>query len=176
MRDWLVGGGIVCSGGAVLLVQNRRRDGRLDWSPPGGVIDPGETLLEGLGREVLEETGLRVARWLGPSYEILAEAPDMGWRLRVEVFVAEGIDGELAVCDPDGIVVAAGFVPVEQCAARLADAPRWVREPLADWLAERWSVSRTYSYRVDGTSSGGDMSVRRIEPGSTVAAHRHREG
>ena len=58
-RRWVVGGGLVVADEGVLLVQNRRRDGRLDWSPPGGVIDTGETLLDGLTREVEEEIGLR---------------------------------------------------------------------------------------------------------------------
>ena len=31
----------------VLLVQNRRRNGRLDWTPPGGVIDDGEACSTG---------------------------------------------------------------------------------------------------------------------------------
>ena len=39
MREWLVAGGLVESHDGLLLVQNRRRDGSLDWSPPGGVID-----------------------------------------------------------------------------------------------------------------------------------------
>ena len=61
MREWLVAGGLVeRDDGRLLLVQNRRRDGSLDWTPPGGVIDHGETIHEGLAREVREETGLDV--------------------------------------------------------------------------------------------------------------------
>ena len=44
-----------------------------------------EELIEGLTREVEEETGLAVARWQGPLWSAEAEAPDMGWTLRVEV-------------------------------------------------------------------------------------------
>ena len=58
MRAWLVGGAIVEGPDGLLLVRNRRRNGALDWSPPGGVIDAGESVLEGLTREVEEETGL----------------------------------------------------------------------------------------------------------------------
>jgi 8-oxo-dGTP diphosphatase len=150
MRDWLVGGAIIEGAEGVLLVQNRRRGGHVDWSPPGGVIDEGETLIEGLAREVAEETGLVVTEWDGPVYEILAEAPDLGWRLRVEAFRAVSYSGELAVEDPDGIVVDACYTASDACAGVLAAAAQWVREPLVDWLAERWTGSRPYRYQVDG--------------------------
>jgi 8-oxo-dGTP diphosphatase len=88
MRDWVVGGALILSDEGVLLVQNRRRNGSQDWTPPGGVIDEGETLLDGLTREVQEETGLRVTEWAGPVYEVHCEAPDLGWSLRVEAHVA----------------------------------------------------------------------------------------
>ena len=58
VRRWTVGGALIESGGSLLLVRTRRRGGRHDWTPPGGVIDPGETLVDGLAREVAEETGL----------------------------------------------------------------------------------------------------------------------
>lgn len=45
------------SGGRILAVQ--RRDNHA-WEPPGGVLELHETIAEGLRREVLEETGLRV--------------------------------------------------------------------------------------------------------------------
>ncbi len=32
------------------MVHTRRPGGRMDWSPPGGVIDAGESLIEGLTR------------------------------------------------------------------------------------------------------------------------------
>ena len=115
MRDWVVGGALILSDEGVLLVQNRRRNGSHDWTPPGGVIDEGETLLDGLTREVEEETGLRVTEWAGPVYEVRCEAPDLGWRLRVEAHVAVAYEGELHVDDPDGIVVDARFVDVDTC-------------------------------------------------------------
>lgn len=41
----------------VLLI--RRRDNG-DWEPPGGVLELGETIEDGLRREVREETGLEI--------------------------------------------------------------------------------------------------------------------
>ncbi|MGI8661637.1 MAG: NUDIX hydrolase [Acidimicrobiales bacterium] len=157
MRDWTVAGGILLDGDAVLLVHNRRRAGGSDWSPPGGVIEvaEGESVVDGLTREVEEETGLRVTRWLGPIYEVLAEAPGLGWRLRAEVHVAAAYEGELRVADPDGIVVDARFVPIAECTPHLDACHPWVREPLADWLGERWAhdaATRAYRYHLEGAN------------------------
>ena len=58
-------GAVIEHGGQILLVENRRADGRVDWSMPGGVVEEGEDPLLGLHREVSEETGLSVAQW-GP--------------------------------------------------------------------------------------------------------------
>jgi 8-oxo-dGTP diphosphatase len=135
----------------LLLVQNLRRNGLLDWSTPGGVIDEGETVLEGLTREVVEETGLTVEQWHGPLYEVHALAPDMEWRLRVEVHLATHWSGEITIDDPDEIVVDADFVSNHRSADLLAGSQPWVTEPLIAWLDERWSMKRTFSYRVEGT-------------------------
>ncbi len=154
MRSWQVGGAVIEGPSGLLLVQNKRRDGRLDWSTPGGVIDPGETVLEGLAREVLEETGLVVASWTGPVYDIEVLAPDLGWDLRVEVHLAAVVTGDLLIDDPDGIVVDACYVASDACGPHLAHAPAWVREPLHAWLAERWDGSRSFRYQVDGADLG----------------------
>lgn len=151
MREWLVGGAVIETDDGVLLVRNQRRNGTLDWTPPGGVIDEGEELLAGLAREVEEETGLVVTSWRGPLYEIHAEAPGLGWRLRVEAWLAVEFTGELRVADPDGIVVDARFVCVDDCGGHLSGGHPWVAEPLSDWLAERWDGTRRYGYHVDGT-------------------------
>jgi 8-oxo-dGTP diphosphatase len=150
MRDWLVAGALIEGPEGLLLVENRRRNGSLDWSPPGGVIDEGEAVLEGLGREVVEETGLIVTEWSEPVYDIEVLAPDLGWRLRVEAFRALAWTGDLVVDDPDGIVVDARFVSVDRCREHLGGGHRWVGEPLGEWLADPWEGRRSFGYHVAG--------------------------
>lgn len=148
----------------VLMVKNRRTGGHLDWTPPGGVIDGGEALIRGLTREVSEETGLTVRRWEGPLYLITADAPGLGWRLQVEVHRAIEVAGVLRVGnDPDGIVVDADVVPHRECDDRMCGAHPWVREPLLEWMDQRWSGTRHYAYRVLG-SDPGTLRVERADP------------
>jgi len=58
----LVGvGGIVIDGhGNVLLVKRGNEPRKGHWSIPGGLLELGESLVEGVKREILEETGLTV--------------------------------------------------------------------------------------------------------------------
>jgi 8-oxo-dGTP diphosphatase len=161
MRQWLVGGGLILGEGGLLLVRNRRRNGDHDWSPPGGVIDEGETLLAGLTREVEEETGVMVSRWNGPVYEVEVEAPGLGWHLRVEAHLAVEFAGDLRLADPDGIVVDAAFVDPNACDGHLAGCQRWVAEPLAEWLAGRWDSPRRYRYLLDGDDAAQAVVSRR---------------
>ncbi len=153
-------GGLIEHDGRLLLVQNQRRDGSLDWTTPGGVVDPGEELLEALSREVVEETGLSVTGWEGPLWHVEAEAPDMGWTLRVEVHRATGFDGRISLDDPDGIVVDAAWLDLDGCHECLATA--WVpaREPMLAWLVERWLEPRTFRYRVEGGARVGANVIR----------------
>jgi 8-oxo-dGTP pyrophosphatase MutT (NUDIX family) len=163
LREWRVAGGLVERDDGVLLVRNQRRGGSEDWSTPGGVIDDDDaSVLSGLTREVAEETGLLVSEWSAPLYDVHALAPDMGWRMHCAVHLALSFTGELRVCDPDGIVVEATFVPARDCTARLADTAPWVREPLAAWLSERWSPGDgpEFRYEVHGTARGSLHVVR----------------
>ena len=161
--EFTVAGALVESDEGLLLVRNQRRNGAIDWSTPGGVIDATDvTLLSGLAREVEEETGLHVTAWEGPLYEVRAIAPELGWSMRCEVHRALDYRGTLRIDDPDGIVVDACFALHDQCVDLLDTCAQWVREPLADWLIHRWGPDehRRYEYDVLGASRDALQVVR----------------
>ena len=57
----LVGvGAVVVHQDRVLLVRRGREPLKGHWTLPGGVLEVGESLVEGVAREVMEETGLQV--------------------------------------------------------------------------------------------------------------------
>ena len=61
-------GGVVLIDGRVLLIKRRFEPLAGRWSLPGGVLEVGETLAEGLAREMMEETGLDVT--VGPVIDV----------------------------------------------------------------------------------------------------------
>jgi 8-oxo-dGTP diphosphatase len=54
-------GAVVIEGNKVLLVRRGNEPLKGEWSLPGGALEIGETLQQGMVREVLEETGVTVA-------------------------------------------------------------------------------------------------------------------
>ena len=77
------------------------------WRPPGGGIKAGEDFVEGVRREALEETGLRIEL---KRYLVVAEARflyephDVPWR--THVFLATTADNEIAPRDREEIEAA----------------------------------------------------------------------
>jgi 8-oxo-dGTP diphosphatase len=53
-------GGIIIDGGRTLLIRRGSEPLRGEWSIPGGTLELGETLEEGVARELLEETSVHV--------------------------------------------------------------------------------------------------------------------
>ena len=87
-----VAGVIVDGRGRALLV--RRRDNG-HWEPPGGVLEAGETIPDALRREVLEETGIKIAL---PAV-LTGVYKNMTGLVVSMVFRCEAIDGRPTVGD-----------------------------------------------------------------------------
>lgn len=155
MRDWRVASAVIENDGQILLVENRRADGRVDWSMPGGVIEAGEDPMLGLHREVSEETGLSVSLWGPLLWTTFARSESMGFTMIAETFIAHATDGSINISDPDGIVTDARWFELD--AAIIALESTWVptRQPFVGWLQERWSDPRTFDYSVEGDRASG---------------------
>jgi 8-oxo-dGTP diphosphatase len=87
-----VAGVVVDDRGRALLVQ-RRDNGH--WEPPGGVLESGETIPDALEREVLEETGIKIA---SPA-TLTGVYKNMTGLIVSLVFRCEAIDGDLTTGD-----------------------------------------------------------------------------
>ncbi|HZQ66415.1 MAG TPA: NUDIX hydrolase [Gaiellaceae bacterium] len=74
------------------------------WRPPGGGVKPDEDVVEGIGREAYEETGLRVElrRYLVETRARFSHGDrELDWR--THVFLATTADDELEPHDTDEI-------------------------------------------------------------------------
>ena len=86
-----------------LLLQQRADGGQ--WGLPGGSVEVGESVTAAVAREVLEETGLRVAvrRLIGiysePALQIVRYPNGMVWHYVNLCFECVRRSGELTVCD-----------------------------------------------------------------------------
>ena len=123
------------------------------------MIDRGESIRQGLAREVFEETGLTVDGWADLRYSVIVEAPELGWRLRVEAWETANVVGDVVVADPDGIVEEVRQVAGPEAIALLASSPQWVHVPVGQWLAGSLGVGGAFHFRVFGS----DRATSRVE-------------
>jgi 8-oxo-dGTP diphosphatase len=118
--------------GRVLLVANDWQGlGRVRYTVPGGMVEHGETALQAVKREVLEETGLKVKAVNHLAYSVHIEDDLKNERIIVFAFAVEW-DGLLNPRDPDGFIVEARFFDPKEAVEKLGQVP--MREPLLDYL------------------------------------------
>lgn len=101
---------IVRDGDRLLMVRQRGPEDPEDvWYVPGGIVEPGESDLDALARELREETGLRLAGEARIAYEGTG-----GTAYEVGAWT-----GEITCDDPSGLVLEARFVPVAEALTRV---------------------------------------------------------
>ncbi len=154
-REFVVAAAIMLdTSGRVLLVGNDWQGfGHVRWTLPGGVVERGESTLDALSREVREETGLEITSIEHLAYAVHVEDQRRNDRAVSFAFLA-AYDGLLHPRDPDGFIVEARFVPVEEVEQIIPIPP--LRQPLANYLRDR-VPGRFYSY--EGWDGRGLRSV-----------------
>ena len=93
---------VVLRDGQVLLVQRGREPAKGLWGLPGGMLELGESLAEGVRREVLEECGVEVE--VGPLIGVFEpmqrdSAGRMQYHFVVLDYLARYVRGELRPAD-----------------------------------------------------------------------------
>lgn len=78
--------------GDQILLQNRVKADWRGYTLPGGHIEPGESIVEAVRREMKEETGLTI---LNPELRGVKQFPIDGGRYLVFLFRADEFEGEL---------------------------------------------------------------------------------
>ena len=110
---------IIRFGDELLMVRQAGPGEEPFWSVPAGRLEPGEFATEAVVREVKEETGITV---LDRGLVVLTAQVDEqreGWFASVWTFDVAAWEGDLAVADPDGLVLDAAWVPLEEACCRL---------------------------------------------------------
>src|ERR1700730_4311020 len=120
-------GGVVIDGGRSLLIRRGSHPLKGEWSIPGGLLEVGETLEEGVARELAEETGLvvRVVELIEVFERIFPAPPN-----------ADGTPGDAArpqyhfvildyLCEIRGGTLSAGSDALEFVWAREEELPKF---------------------------------------------------
>ncbi len=125
--------GILRRGDEIVLVREAGPGEEPSWALPGGMIEEGELVTEGLAREVLEETGLIIERVDRLAFVTQVDVRQRdrhpapfanGYHLTVWTFEIGSWSGEPAVDDPDGFVTEVAVVPLAEASLRLESGPK----------------------------------------------------
>jgi ADP-ribose pyrophosphatase YjhB (NUDIX family) len=119
------------------------------WTLPGGRVEPHETVVEALVREVAEETGLTVLDAGGLFYTLHYHNPHNEDRSFTIAFAVTEWRGDIAISDPDGLILRAEFMPRPQALELLEAQQLWpvIQDPLIAYLRGEVGLGAFWQYQ-----------------------------
>jgi 8-oxo-dGTP diphosphatase len=129
-------GGVVISKGRALLVRRGSAPLEGQWSIPGGMLEVGETILEGVRRELAEETGIEVR--VGELIEVFERiTPDSGGKTQYHFVVLDYL------CEVVSGVAHAGSDVVDVAWAAPADLAKYsISETATRVIMKAFEIAR----------------------------------
>jgi 8-oxo-dGTP diphosphatase len=166
MRIYLIVEAIIRRGDRALLIREGEPGTEPGWVVPGGRMESGELATEALVREVREETGLVVTDPGRLAFVTQAHNAARGSHVTVFALEVAAFTGTPCPADPDGFVVEACFVPIDEACARLSRADLRARgEPLVAYLRGAVGTGAMWTYRRE---PGGEDELVALLPGPRV--------
>ncbi|MGA7730432.1 MAG: NUDIX hydrolase [Chloroflexia bacterium] len=172
-KTYVIASALIRRGDEILLVhQYRSQDPYPNWFLPGGRVEAGELLSEGLAREVREEAGLDLVTVGQLAY--CTHAVDDADHSQSIAFVFEVAEwtGTPNSNDPDGTVSDVRWFSLEEALTHLERVP-WhsMREPLVAYLRGTHASGTVWMYAGNPDESQPYAKFAGTMPGAIRDAH-----
>ena len=142
--------GVLRRDGALVMVQQQAGpEAEPYWVLPGGLVEAGELVIEGLAREMREEAGVQVQAIAHLACCCQIDRPALNNQVVALIFEVGAWHGTLGAQDPDVEVLAVALTPLDEAIHRLATNGGWlgIREPLLAYLRGDARPGSAWFYR-----------------------------